>query len=100
MDFITRDQRIGQRQTTLDPSQLLFRFQRRLKIQQSQSRTAAQSAFQPCWIVDPAPQHLKAAANADQLAAVAQVAMDSCIPALFAQPLQIAASAFTARQDD
>jgi len=86
MDFVAGHEGIVEQQSTFDPMQLFFRFQRGFKVQKAEARTAARFAFQTCRVMDPAPQHLKAAANADDFAAVAQMAMDIFIPTLFAQP--------------
>ena len=51
-------------------------------------------------IFQPAAQHLIAAADAEDLPAVAQMATDPALPPLAAQPGQVVQRAFAARQDD
>jgi len=45
-------------------------------------------------------QHLKSAADADELATIAQVALNRLIPAPSAQSCEVSAHALGARQDD
>ena len=51
-------------------------------------------------VVNLPAEHLQAATNTQNLAAVAQVAGDGDVPALLAQPREIGAHTLGARQDD
>jgi hypothetical protein len=66
----------------------------------SQVPACCPAAFESERIVQLAAEHLQAAADADQLAAVAQVATDRFLPALRAQPREVGLYRFRARQHD
>ncbi len=86
-------------QPCTDVAQLFFRFEMGLQVEKSQPINAPRSAFEPDRVVHSAPQHLKAAADADELATVAQMPLNGLLPALFTQPGEIGAHALGAGQD-
>ena len=100
MDLVAADVQIIQGQTATHIAQLLFRLQHGGVVEQAETRTAARRAFQAVGIVDARAEHLKAAADAEDLAAVAQVAGDGGVPAVLAQARQVGAHALRAGQDD
>ena len=79
---------------------LLFAFQRRFGIQKTQAGCRAAPAFETERIVNRPPQHLVAATQADEFAAVAQMAGDGLIPALSAQPVEVGTHRLGTGQDD
>jgi hypothetical protein len=90
VDAVTGDRSgSGKQQFTTDILQCLFGGQARFIVQPSESRHAAGRAFKPLRIVQFAAEHLQAAADADQFAAVAQVATNEPVPALRTQPGEV-----------
>jgi hypothetical protein len=100
MDFITLDGRTFQGQMAADAVQLFFRAQFGFDCQQAQAGAAAGHALDAQGIMDRLSQHLETAADADHLAAIAQVAQQRGFPAAGAQPLQVGAHVLAAGQDD
>src|SRR3990167_928210 len=100
MNFITTDRGIFQTQLTAYITQLLLRLQHRAEIQKPQPRAGTRCAFQPVRVVNLRAKHLQPAADTQQLAAIAQMLIDSRRPTLLTQKSQIAAYAFRAGQDN
>lgn len=73
MNFIAADFCIFQRQAAAHVAQLFFGFQHRAHRQKAQTGTGARRAFQLQRVVQVLAEHLQTAADAHQLAAVAQV---------------------------
>ena len=83
VDGVAADRRrAGQQQLAADILQRLFRGQLRFVVEPAEAGHAARDSFESERIVQRAAEHLQAAADADQLAAVAQVATDGFLPAL------------------
>src|SRR2546421_5989479 len=92
-DLVTSDGRIFERQHPGDIPELLVALQRGRDRQEPESRAAAGLAFEPKGVMDRLAQHLEAAAEPDELAAVAQVAQDGLLPRLRPQPGEVGADA-------
>ena len=100
VDFVAGDRLLAKAELALDVAELFFQRQGRLQIEETQALAGAGRPFQALGIVDAPAQHLETAAEADDFAPIAQVAKDRRLPALLAQPGQVAADAFGAGQDD
>src|SRR3989454_9595525 len=85
--------------TTLFRS-LLLRLERRLEVEQRQAAAASRRALHAEWIVYAAAKHLHAAAQPDQLAAVARVTKDCLAPTRLFQEAVISAHVLAAGQKD
>ena len=81
-------------------AQGLVAVQRGFLRQQAEPRAGTRGRLDRVRVVNPLAEHLVAATNADQFTAVTQVPLDLSIPALFAQPGEITAHVFAARQHD
>ena len=100
MYFVAGDRRIRQGQCAGHVLQRFLGGQRRLVVQPAQAVDTAGRAFQPERVVQCVAEHLQAAADANQLAAVTQMPADCCFPALRAQPRQIGLHGFRSGQND
>ena len=76
VDLVAVDRGAVDGEVAMHVAQPLVGLQRRLEVEQREARGAAGRALDAAGVVDRAAEHLKAAADADQLAAVAQVARD------------------------
>lgn len=82
MDFVAADRCATGQQPATDAVQLLVRLQCGLQCQPAQPGAAAGCAFDAMRVVHLFAQHLQAAADAEQLAAVAQMPRDRRFPTL------------------
>ena len=80
VDFVTAERSATRRQAGIDPAQLLVRAQFRLQPEKSESFAAARFPFDTEGVGDNGAQHLVAAADADELAAVTQVPLQGRDP--------------------
>ncbi len=85
-------------QGTADIEQLFFDLQLGSERQVSQPLAGTGQVFQPQGVGNALPQHLKAAADTDKLAAIAQMAGYALIPALLADKSQVGAHILAAGQ--
>src|ERR671931_2730562 len=93
VDLVTSDGRVFERQYAPHIPELLVALQHGRNRQEPEPRAAARLAFEPKGVMDRLAQHLEAAAEPDELAALAQVAQDGLLPRLRAQPGEIGADA-------
>jgi len=100
MNLVTAHGHTADGQSTCDIAQLLGRLKHGIEVQPTKSAALAGEVFQPIGIAQPPSEHLKAAANTDQLTAVAQVALQVALPTLCPQPCAVGAYALRARQYD
>ena len=88
------------REPAAQVAQLLVLLEHGVHLEQAQPGHGAGRAFEAERIGELAAEHLEAAADADHLAAVAQVAADRRLPALGAQPGEVGLHALGAGQHD
>ena len=82
------------------PRQPLLCLQGSDKVQQAQRRLTTRWPLQTQRVINALTEHLQAAANPQQLAAITQMAGNCLIPAVLAQKSQISTDAFGTRQND
>ncbi|EXI92521.1 MAG: hypothetical protein AW12_00504 [Candidatus Accumulibacter sp. BA-94] len=90
----------GQQQTAADILESLLGGQRRLAVQPAKPRSAAGGPLESKRVVQLAAEHLQAATDADEFAAVAQVPANRLFPALGAQPGEVGLHRLRSGQDD
>src|ERR1700693_133454 len=100
VDFVSGNPRGPDLQGSTDIAQLLAPIQNGIEFQPTEARTVARGTFQSLGITDAPAEHLEATADADQLAAVAKMAMQVVIPPLRTQPRQIGPDTLRAGQND
>src|SRR5579863_120457 len=97
MDLVAADCSVLESQAATNIAQLLLRLEDRFEIQPAESCALTAGAFESGRVADATTEHLESAADADELAAVAQMVLQVSLPASCAKPRQVRADVLRTR---
>src|ERR1700744_3712230 len=100
MDLVAAHRRLTKRQSALGVDEGLVRCQGRFIVEPSETALGTHFALDAIGVMQRTPEHLHATADADDLAAIAQVPLKIAFPSVRPQPAQVTLHALAAGQYD